>query len=747
MSEGDGGNPGLALVCDYDGAVTQVLWDDLDISAPLAGLSHLVCLFDPGSVQKALNLFLQVKERGASFGWELNVPGPDGPRALEFAAAVVGDRIVVLASITPQDPSRIYDGLSHVINEQINSLRVLNKRVARPQAAGTADDGLSGRFTNDMFRDMLELNNRLVNAERALARKNGELRRLSTVLSKDLYLAHRVLQCSGEAVVVTDRERRVIDVNPAFTALTGFTKGEVLGTPHGLGEAGQHPAGFVEGIWDQVARTGSWQGECVGRRKGGELFPKWLSVSAVPDDSGALRHHVVVFSDITRLKNAEEHWHRLAFYDSLTHLPNRVLFRDRLQQAIARARREQDALALLFIDLDEFKLVNDSLGHDAGDRLLTEAARRIERCVRQTDSIARLGGDEFTVVVQGFPGEVELLNLCEKIIRTIGAPFELGGHAVQIGASIGIARFPGDGDEPDALIRNADAAMYAAKSAGRNTSRFFSLALGERVSRHLEMRALMAHGLQHGEFAVLLQPLVDMASGRVHSLEALLCWNHPERGLLAAEQFIGIAEESGLIVELGELSVRQALRAVRELRDGVWPDARVAVNLSRRQLGTPGLADTIVGELGRAGVAGEALIVEFSESLVMGQFDSGSPVLAALREAGVAAAVDGFGSGRSSLQALRQLQVAYLKIDRSFVADAGVSRESASIVGAINAMAHRLGLKTVAEGVERADQADIARQAGCDMAQGHWFARPQTLAELQLSLGRDGALIAPAPAP
>jgi diguanylate cyclase (GGDEF)-like protein/PAS domain S-box-containing protein len=740
VSEISTGNPGLALVCNYDGLVTEVLWDDLDVSTALADLSHMACMFDPGSVQKALGLILQVKERGATFGWELNVRGVDSPRPLSFEAALVGDRILLLASVEQGHGSRLYDGLSHVINDQINSLRVLNQRHAG-RSAGKADGtDLSSQFTHEMFRDMLELNNRLVNAERELARKNGELRRLSSVMRKDLHLAHRVLQSAGEAVVVTDHEHRLIDANQAFTAITGFTKSELLGTVHALCEPGLAPGGFADAIWAQVAQTGNWQGECTGRRKSGETFPKWLTVSAVPDESGALRNYVISFSDITRLKHAEERWHRLAFFDSLTHLPNRVLFKDRLQQAMAHARRDKEPLALLFIDLDEFKIVNDGLGHDAGDQLLAAAARRIQACVREADSIARLGGDEFTVIMHGSPGEADVLRVCEKIIRAINTPFEIGGHSVRVGASIGVARFPSDGDDPDTLIKNADAAMYAAKSAGRNTSRYFSPALGEAIARHLKVKTQIAQGLQQGEFTLELQPVVDLASGRVQSLEALLRWDHPEQGRIEPDQFIPIAEESGLIVELGEFAIRQAVQLARELRADVWPQARVAVNVSRRQLAAPGLVDFIRGELGRCGMPGQALIVEVTESLVMGNLDQAAQVLNSLREAGVSAAIDDFGTGYSSLNAMRRLPVEFLKIDKSFVADADQSQQSEGIIGAIVAMAHGLGLKTVAEGIERQGQLELLRRVGCDLGQGYRIAQPMPLVALRPMLGLDGRL-------
>jgi len=729
MREGHGGAPGLAMVCDFDGMVTDVPWDDVGIADRVTDLAHFACVLDPGSVQKGLALFLFVKENGAAFGWELNLAGETGPRQLNFAGAVLRDRVVLLAALPTRDGGDIYDGLSHVINEQINAMRSLNKETAGARgqrAAVTAP----ARFDREMFHDMMQLNNRLVNAERELARKNSELKRLSSVLSKDLHLAHRVVQCSGEAVAIANSDRRLVDVNQAFTAITGYAPHEVLESTLKLGEPAQHDPGFVDDIWAQVAERGSWQGECIGRRRNGELFPKWLSVSAIPDDRGAVGHYVATFSDITRLKHAEERWQHLAFYDSLTHLPNRVLFKDRLQQDIARARREQCTLDLMFIDLDDFKIVNDSLGHDAGDELLCQAARRIEACVRDTDSIARLGGDEFTVIVNGCTDELDVMNVCDKIIQAFAKPFLVGDQNVQIGASIGIARYPSDGEDPDTLTKHADAAMYAAKSAGRNTSRFFSRSLGERISRHLQVKTQIAQGLQRGEFLLHLQPEFDLTTGGIVALEALIRWDHPEHGIVLPDQFIPIAEDSGLIIELGEFVLSEAIRLAAELRGGNHPDLCIAVNVSRRQIATPGLTEFIAAELARNGVPGSALIIEVTESMAMGNMEHTIEVLETLRGLGIRAAIDDFGTGYSSLTYLRRLPVEYLKIDKSFVADVDVSVESETIIRAITAMARSLGLRTVGEGIERQRQYELLRDLGCDIGQGYWFARPQPIGSL-----------------
>ena len=746
MTDAYADHPGFGLVCAYDGIVNDVLWDDLGILGRMSGGSHFACILDPGSVQKGLALLLYVKEHRAAFGWELNVTTDGGPVPVSFAAAVLLDRVVLLATIPSREEGQIYNGLSHVINEQINALRTLNRRSrasSTTNATATASTEASPvRFDQEMLRDMLQLNNRLINAERELARKNSELKRMSAMLSKDLQLAHRVLQCTGEAVAIADRDRRVVDINQAYTAITGFTRQEMLGQPLKLTETEQHDDGFVESIWEQVASRGSWQGECVGRRRSGALFPEWLSVSSVPDERGGPGHYVVNFSDISRLKTAEEKWQRLAFYDSLTRLPNRVLFKDRLQQAIVRARRDEEPLVLMFIDLDEFKIVNDSLGHDAGDELLRQAARRIEACVRETDSIARLGGDEFTVIMNGLDSEYDIMLVCDKIIQTFAAPFLIGEQNVHVGTSIGIARYPVDGEDPDTLTKNADAAMYAAKSAGRNTSRFFSRSLGERVSRHLQVKTEIARGLQLGEFSLHLQPEVDLHSGRMVALEALIRWNHPEQGFIPPDQFIPIAEESGLIVELGEFVIREAIRLVKELRSGCCPDARIAVNVSRRQIAAPGLVDFIVAELGRHELPGTALIVEVTESMTMGNLDHTIQVLQMLKDHGIGSAIDDFGTGYSSLNYLRRLPAEFLKIDKSFIADADVSRESETIIRAITAMARSLELKTVAEGVERSSQHELLRTLGCDIGQGFWFARPQPVESLVAAL--EGGILVPA---
>ncbi|OQW72658.1 MAG: hypothetical protein BVN35_13355 [Proteobacteria bacterium ST_bin11] len=715
---------GLALICNYDGLITEVLCDDFGIHDELAGVAHFVSIFDVASIQKGLALFLKVKERGVVFDWEINVSINGAPTAFCFAAAALGDRLVLLGSVASQEHNKIYDGLSHVINKQVNSLRGLTKASSPdlPQAPDSA--ALPDQVTVEMITDMLALNNRLVNAERQLARKNAELKRLSAVMSKDLYLAHRILHCTGEAVMIATFARQVIDVNSAYTAITGYSKYESVNKGLVLSEPGYDHPELLEAIWSSLETQGLWQGECRGRRKNGELFPKWLTISIVPDESGESGHYVVIFSDISRLKHAEEQWQRLAFYDDLTDLPNRTLFKDRLQQAIVLAQRDSEPLVLLFIDLDDFKLINDSLGHDAGDKLLCETASRLQACTREADTIYRLGGDEFTVIVHGCHDDLDAKHLCDKIISVLSLPFAIHEHSVHIGASIGIARYPIDGDNPDTLIKNADAAMYAAKALGRNASCFFSKSLGDKVTSYLNLKTQVAQGLQRREFTLFLQPEIELSSGRVVAIEALARWQHPIRGLVGPDEFIAVAENSGLIVELGEFVIAEALGIVRELRDLGWTEMRVGVNVSGRHIALPQFVGSIVNRLREQKLPGQALILEITESTVLENIDYAIDVLRELKRHGVETAIDDFGTGYSSLNYLRRLPVEFLKIDKSFVSDADMAAESKTIIRAISAMAKSLGLKTIAEGVERPAQETILREMGCEFGQGYLYAKP-----------------------
>ncbi|MFQ5618759.1 MAG: putative bifunctional diguanylate cyclase/phosphodiesterase, partial [Rhodospirillales bacterium] len=439
----------------------------------------------------------------------------------------------------------------------------------------------------------------------------------------------------------------------------------------------------------------------------------------------------LTFIDVTKQKQVEEQIRRQANYDSLTGLPNRMLFLDRMKQAIVSVRRNKGLLALLFIDLDRFKVVNDTLGHVVGDRLLQEAAKRLQASVREVDTVARLGGDEFTIVLQDIAKAEDAAMVANKVIDSLGKPFLLDGHEAFIGASIGITIFPADGDDATTLLRNADVAMYRAKDAGRNEYRFFTNAMDAQALNRMSLENDLRYALERKQLFVHYQPIVEFQSERVINAEALLRWRHPTRGLVAPDTFIPLAEETGLIKSLGEWVLRTACAQARAWRDMDLPVFGMSVNLSSGQLKRGFTKDTVATVLEETGLSPDLLTFEITESLIMEDAEEAITYLHAIREMGVGLSIDDFGTGYSSLSYLKRLPVNSVKIDRSFVHDVTVDPEDASLADAIIALAHNLGLKVIAEGVETKEQLDFLRTRGCDLYQGYYFAKPMTAKEFQ----------------
>ncbi|MCH9052797.1 MAG: EAL domain-containing protein [Proteobacteria bacterium] len=439
----------------------------------------------------------------------------------------------------------------------------------------------------------------------------------------------------------------------------------------------------------------------------------------------------ITFIDITKQKQVEEQIRRQANYDSLTGLPNRMLFLDRLKQAIVSVRRNNGLLALLFIDLDRFKVVNDTLGHVVGDRLLQEAAERLQASVREVDTVARLGGDEFTIILQDIAKAEDAAMVANKVIDNLGKPFLLDGHEAFIGASIGITIFPADGDNATTLLRNADVAMYRAKDAGRNEHQFFTKAMDAQALNRMSLENDLRYALERKQLFVHYQPIVEFQSERVINAEALLRWRHPTRGLVAPDEFIPLAEETGLIKSLGEWVLRTACAQAQAWRDMDLPVFGVSVNLSSGQLKRGFSRDTVATVLEETGLSPELLTFEITESLIMEDAEEAIAYLHAIREMGVGLSIDDFGTGYSSLSYLKRLPVDSVKIDRSFIHDVTVDPEDASLADAIIALAHNLGLKVIAEGVETKEQLDFLISRGCDLYQGYYFAKPMTAKKFQ----------------
>ena len=556
------------------------------------------------------------------------------------------------------------------------------------------------------------------------------------VAEKELTLSATVFDRAYEAVMVADVNWRIEKVNRAFSEITGFSEQEVMGLrPDFL--LADHSQGVLNGeMQEALEQSGAWEGEIRSRRKNGEIFHEWLSMTLLRDREGEPARYVSLFSDITKRKEQERKISQQANFDFLTGLPNRFLFNDRLDMALSIAKREGRRLALLFIDLDRFKYVNDTLGHEVGDDLLREASRRLRSEVRESDTVARLGGDEFTVIVRDFRRIEPVELLAEAILGSLSLPYLLGEHEVHASASIGITVYPNDGSEREVLLRNADNAMYRAKERGRNDYQFYTSEMNNEAQRRRVLENALYKALENDELFIQYQPIIWLESGELRGVEALLRWRHPELGLISPEEFIPLAEDTGLIRGIGAWVLEEACTQAARWRQELNPDFKISVNLSSRQMKRSDMAKLVAEILERAGLPARALILEITESLLMSDDPDISVDLLAIQAMGVALAVDDFGTGYSSLSYLKHLPVEILKIDRSFVNELPEDSEDAALVQAILSIAESLGLKVVAEGVETLEQAEFLREHGCELAQGYLFSRPMDAEDLQIQTSK-----------
>jgi len=553
--------------------------------------------------------------------------------------------------------------------------------------------------------------------------------------------AAAVLESTREGVMVTDLQSRIVAVNSAFTTITGYGEAEVLGCNPSLLKSGREDQAFYQSMWTGIKATGAWQGEVWNRRKNGELFPQLLTINTVYDNDGQPGNYVGVMTDLSQLKNSEARFEHLAHYDPLTNLPNRLLLQSRLAHALDTAERHQQRLAVLYIDLDRFKNINDSLGHPAGDELLEALARRLLERLRGEDTLGRLGGDEFMVIMENLQRPEDAAGLAKDMIDLLDQPFRLpSGHEVFVGASIGISLFPDDGASATALVQHADGAVYQAKESGRNTFAFYTPALTLAANEKLDMEARLRHALAQGEFLLHYQPQVDINSGRLIGCEALVRWNDPQQGLVSPARFIPMAEETGLIVPLGEWVLRHACYQARAWLDAGLPQLSMAVNLSARQLRQPDIVARVAAILKETGLPADMLKLELTESMIMGQGDEVVALLQALKGLGIRLSIDDFGTGYSSLAYLKRFPIDELKIDQGFVRDIPHDSNDNEIAAAIIGMARGLRLKVVAEGVETEAQRDFLARNGCNTYQGYLFSRPLPAAEFLALAGSFGAL-------
>ena len=534
-------------------------------------------------------------------------------------------------------------------------------------------------------------------------------------------IATDVFEHALEGILVTDARGTIIKVNPAFTRTTGYTAEEAIGNNPKMLQSGQHDGTFYAAFWGSIESTGQWQGDIWNKRKNGEVYPEWLNISSVRDEEGRVTNYVAVFSDITERKRQEALITYQAHHDALTGLPNRVLYRDRLQQALAIARRKGTNVGVMFLDLDRFKFINDSLGHDVGDELLKQVARRLRGAVREADTVARLGGDEFTVLLPEIDGPKSAEAVAAKILEVTRKPYTLGSRELFVTSSVGIAIFPEHGQDAETLMKHADAAMYHIKEQGRAGASLYDPNMGARVQRKQELETDFHRAVENNELRVLYQPQLAIASGEVTGVEALLRWQHPRLGLLPAREFLAVAEESGLIIAAGEWALRTACTQGAQWEAAGVP-LPVTVNLSRRQFFNDRLLAMVRSALADSGLSPGLLELEIVESEAMQDVERTIAVLESLSRLGVTLAIAEFGMGfHSAANDLKRMPIQAIKIDRALVRDLARDPDSFETVSMMAGVRRQARVKVVAVGVESREQLEILQTMRCDSAQGRFL--------------------------
>lgn len=542
--------------------------------------------------------------------------------------------------------------------------------------------------------------------------------------------AAAVFDCTREGVLVTDRNGLIVHVNRAFMEITGYLREEVMGQRPSLFKSGRHPPAFYQAMFAMLGSSGEWSGEIWNRRKSGEIYPQWQTIRLIHDDLGRVSHYVAVFSDISAIKNSEHELTHLAHHDPLTDLPNRLLFTDRVEQALTSAQLHKRGCALLMIDLDHFKMINDSLGHNIGDQLLKAVAVRFKGLFVPGITLARLGGDEFAVLAENCPQLVHAAALAQRIIDGIKESFEIDGHQLFINASIGISLFPGDALSADQLLRNADSALFKAKSTGRDGYALYTEELTAHAQQRVEIAFELRRALEQQELRVYYQPVHDLKTSRLIGVEALVRWDHPQRGLISPAEFIPVAERTGLISEIDAWVMRQACQQMCQWQQAGVVLSFVAVNVSSRLFARRELYQQVAQVLHETGLDPAYLELEVTESAVMDDPEVALEQMHRLRELGVRLAIDDFGTGYSSLLRLKRLPVQKLKIDQGFVAGLPWDEDDGAIVRVIIALANSMGMQVHAEGIEQVEQAAFLLEHACELGQGYWFGRPVPAGQL-----------------
>jgi len=557
------------------------------------------------------------------------------------------------------------------------------------------------------------------------------------VAENELVLAENVFNKSVQAIFITDNNGIILRANSAFNKITGYSNAEIIGRDPRFLRSGKHDKAFFDELWHELLNEGSWQGEVWDRRKNGEIFPTWQTMTAVRDDQNQLIQFISIFSDISEKKLSEERIHHLAHYDIVTGLKNRAAFHDQLAKSISHADRQGHKLALLYLDLDNFKLINDASGHPVGDMLLKHIATRIKSMIRQEDTVARLGGDEFVILLVDINTIQDVAMVAEKVLLEMAKPVLLEHTEVVVTGSVGVSTFPMDARDADILLKNADVAMYRAKEKGRNNFQFYTAEMNAQAEERLQLESDMRKALVKNEFVLHFQPQVNLETGRIIGCEALVRWQHPERGLIPPNIFIPVAEESGLIRQLGEWVLYTACMQQKKWHQSELYSIRMAVNISGRQFISQQLIFEIQKIVTDTGIDPNKLELELTESTIMENVEENITVLQKLHDMGVQLSIDDFGTGYSSMAYLKRFPIDQLKIDQSFVRDIVTDADDAAIVNATTALGHNLNMHVIAEGVETLEQLQFLKNNGCDEIQGYYFSRPVTADEFTALLRKE----------
>ncbi|MBF0620814.1 MAG: EAL domain-containing protein [Magnetococcales bacterium] len=541
---------------------------------------------------------------------------------------------------------------------------------------------------------------------------------------RQLHLSSQVFENTTEGIVITDAKACIQSVNPAFSVITGYQPEEIVGQNMRILKSGHHDEKFYHNLWKGIKENGQWKGEIWNRRKNGEIYPEWATINSIKAPDNTVSNYVAVFSDLTTVKESEQNILYLAGHDTLTDLPNRLLFTERLSQAVADAERKEEIVGSLLLDLDRFKVINDTMGHDVGDTVLLEASKRLRECVPINATLSRMGGDEFGMVVPNPPGSRDMAHIAQKVLDVLAAPFIIDGMELFVGGSIGLGLYPLDGEDVKTLIKNTDAAMYHAKELGRNNFQFYRMELNASSLARMLLESSLRNALDRDEFELYYQPQMDLGSGKMIGMEALIRWNHPDQGMVSPGDFIPLAEETGLIVPIGQWALKEACSQNKAWIDQGLPPLRVAVNLSGIQFQQADFVDVVAQVVNETGLDHQYLELELTESIAMGDVEETLSKLQALSDMGMKLAIDDFGTGFSSLSYLKRFPIHTLKIDQSFVRNCTTDPDDAAIIRTFVGLAHSLNLSVIAEGVETEQQLAFLKERECNEIQGYFYGRP-----------------------